>query len=91
MQPLADDETQLNVDGATLPGLRGLRDLLRQRRGVWVVLANIGWLWADSVVLFVASSAAGIIVARALGPADYGLLGYATGFMGLLFRSPGWA
>lgn len=83
MQRLADDETQLNVDGATLPGLRGLRDLLRQRRGVRAVLANIGWLWADSAVLFVASSVAGIIVARALGPADYGLLGYATGFMGL--------
>ncbi len=85
----ADDEQQPALPPAVRASAGAMAETLRERRGLRAVVANISWLWADSLVLFAASFAGGIVVARALGPAGYGLLGYASGLMGLLLPLAG--
>ena len=43
--------------------------------------ANTGWLIAQSVFQYVLSAVIGIIAARFLGPANYGILGYGVSLM----------
>lgn len=43
--------------------------------------ANTGWLIAQSVFQYVLSAVIGIIAARFLGPANYGILGYGASLM----------
>lgn len=48
-------------------------------------LANTSWLFAERMVRLVVVLLTGILVARYLGPALFGQLNYATGFVGLFF------
>ncbi|MEA4870607.1 MAG: flippase [Christensenella sp.] len=45
--------------------------------------ANTGWLIAQSVFQYVLSAVIGIIAARFLGPANYGILGYGVSLMAI--------
>ena len=44
---------------------------------------NTGWLIAQSVFQYVLSAVIGIIAARFLGPANYGILGYGVSLMAI--------
>ncbi len=45
--------------------------------------ANTGWLIAQSIFQYVLSAVIGIIAARFLGPANYGILGYGVSLMAM--------
>ena len=45
--------------------------------------ANTGWLIAQSVFQYVLSAVIGIIAARYLGPANYGVLGYGVSLIAI--------
>ncbi len=59
-------------------GLLGTENGLRKRFAV-----NTGWLIAQSVFQYVLSAVIGIIAARYLGPANYGILGYGVSLMAM--------
>ena len=55
--------------------------LARQSPGLRRIVRNIGWLGLEQMVRMVTGLAVGIYVARHLGPAGYGVIGYATALM----------
>lgn len=56
---------------------------VRQRKGVIQSLSNIGWLSGDRVIRMFGALLVGTLVARYLGPAQYGLLNYGIAIYGL--------
>jgi O-antigen/teichoic acid export membrane protein len=57
------------------------RWLANQPHGLQRAARSIGWLGLEQMVRMVTGLAVGIYVARHLGPAGYGLIGYATALM----------
>jgi PST family polysaccharide transporter len=57
--------------------------MLTQRPGVQKIIANTGWLFVDKFVSLVAGLLVGALVARYLGPAQYGIYNYAVAFVAL--------
>ena len=45
--------------------------------------ANTGWMFGEKIVRLVLTFFVGIYIVRYLGPEQFGLLGYALGFVGL--------
>src|SRR3546814_20438053 len=55
--------------------------LASQPHGLRGAARSIGWLGLEQMVRMVTGLAVGIYVARHLGPAGYGVIGYATALM----------
>ena len=58
---------------------------MRKSEGFQKYLKNTSWLFIERVVRLGVVLAVGIYLARYLGPAEFGKLSYATGFVGLFF------
>ncbi len=54
-----------------------------QRKGVIQSLSNVGWLSGDRVIRMLGALIVGTLVARYLGPTQYGLLNYGIAIYGL--------
>jgi len=59
------------------------RARIEHRSGLQRALANTGWLFGDKVLRMGMGLLVGVWVARYLGPAQFGLLNYATAFVAL--------
>ena len=64
-----------------LPG--ALLARLRSRDGLRRIFVNTFWLFLDQILYLVLGLVVGALVARYLGPSQWGLLGYASSFSGL--------
>jgi polysaccharide transporter, PST family len=56
---------------------------VRQRSNLFKIATNTGWLVVDKLISIVAGLLVGAWVARYLGPAQYGMLNYASAFVAL--------
>jgi PST family polysaccharide transporter len=56
---------------------------VRQRKGILESLSNIGWLGSDRIVRMFGAVLIGTLVARYLGPNQFGLLNYGLAIFGL--------
>lgn len=56
---------------------------IRQRKGIRDSLSNIGWLSGDRFLRMFGAVVVGMVVARYLGPAQFGLLNYGLAIYGL--------
>ena len=56
-----------------------------QSEGFRKYFKNTSWLFIERIVRLGTVLAVGIVVARHLGPIEFGKLSYATGFVGLFF------
>jgi O-antigen/teichoic acid export membrane protein len=56
---------------------------LRRNESYWKVILNTFWLFLDKFFVLGVAFFVGIYVARHLGPAQFGMLSYAMGFVGL--------
>ena len=56
---------------------------IRQRRGIRDSLSNIGWLSGDRILRMFGAVLVGMLVARYLGPSQFGLLNYGIAIYGL--------
>src|SRR5579862_3680867 len=65
-----------------LQGAQFLR-LLRQKTGLRESLSNIGWLSGDRIIRMFGALLVGTLVARYLGPNQFGLLNYGIALYGL--------
>lgn len=65
-----------------------IRVKLLQRQGLRKTLLNTFWLSFDQILFLLMGIAIGALVARYLGPDQYGLLGYAASFVGLFLTLP---
>jgi O-antigen/teichoic acid export membrane protein len=79
------------VDAPAMPHLESLtrylpaslRDRLAERPNLWRALTNIGWLFADRILRLGVGLVVSVWIARYLGKEQFGLLSYATAFVGL--------
>lgn len=60
-----------------------LHSRLAHRSGLLKILDNIGWLFFDKILRMGLGLLVGVWVARYLGPEQFGLLNFATAFVGL--------
>lgn len=60
-----------------------LRKRLEGRHELQKVLGNTGWLFGDRLLRMGVGLLVGILIARYLGPANYGLLSYAASLVGI--------
>ncbi len=60
-----------------------LRRRLEGRHNVQNVIDNTGWLFFDKILRMAGGLLLGVLIARYLGPEQYGLLNYATAFVAL--------
>ena len=51
--------------------------------GLWKLIGNTGWLFADKILRMGLALVVGVWVARYLGPQQFGLYNYALSFAGL--------
>ncbi|MGH8029828.1 MAG: hypothetical protein ACREO3_07835, partial [Arenimonas sp.] len=58
-----------------------LQRRLHGRTNLQGVISNSGWMLADSVLRMFVGLVLGTLIARHLGPADYGSLRYAVAFV----------
>ena len=58
-------------------------DRIRGRRGILDSLSNIGWLSGDRLIRMFGAVVVGMLVARYLGPSQFGLLNYGIAIYGL--------
>ena len=56
---------------------------LSDRPNLLKIVDNVGWLLADRIIHLIVGLFVGIWVARYLGPEQFGLLNFATSFVGL--------
>jgi len=56
---------------------------IRNRAGIRASLSNIGWLGSDRVLRMLGAVVVGTLVARYLGPSQFGLLSYGLAIYGL--------
>jgi PST family polysaccharide transporter len=56
---------------------------VRQRKGILESLSNIGWLGSDRIIRMLGAVLIGTLVARYLGPDQFGLLNYGLAIYGL--------
>ena len=63
---------------------RKLFNKVRQRQGILESLSNIGWLGSDRIIRMFGAVLIGTLVARYLGPDQFGLLNYGLAIYGLL-------
>jgi len=62
---------------------RNIFETIRQRRGVLETLSNIGWLSGDRIIRMLGGLLVGTLVARYLGPDQFGFLNYGIAIYGI--------
>ena len=75
-QPNRETESAAQGEGLSMPADTGKKGALLQR-----FAANTGWLVAQNVFQYVLSAVIGILAARYMGPANYGILSYGAAMM----------
>lgn len=60
-----------------------LRNRLIGRHHIQLVMGNTSWLMVDKVIRYGLGVVIGLIIARQLGPSEFGTLSYATAFVGM--------
>ena len=48
-----------------------------------IIMKNVGWLYSETILHYILGFFVGLLVARYLGPEQFGFLNYATAFLGL--------